>query len=145
MMSLLSASVLRSRFVVMPFMMHLGFCILATVVFVAIFLRKKTISSLIWLLICDSTLILQFFGDKSTATAVLICEIFLFIMLFWASANERIAAKKKKLREEEEAAHPDAFLPEDLNDIDKLIKSETTNIADNSNDVIHNAFEDDKL
>ncbi len=141
--ALSAAAPLRSRFAVMPMTMHLIFCAFATVVFIAIFLRKKTVSSLVWLLICDTTAILQFFGDKSTATAVAVSEIFLFAILIFTTVNEKIAAKRKAIRQSEEAEHPDSFLPEDLNDIDKLIKSETSNLADSSDDVIKNAFEDD--
>ncbi len=140
---ILAASVLRSRFAPMPAWLHIGFCVFAAVVFGAIFIRKKTLSSLIWLLICDTTVVLQFYNDKISATAVAICEIFLFLILFWALANERIKEKKRLLREEEEKKHPEAFFPEDLNDIDKLIQSENQNIPDNSDDVIKNAFEDD--
>ncbi len=135
---------LRGRFTPVPTAWHICFCIFATIVFAAIFLRKKTVSSLIWLLICDTPIVLQFFGDKSTAAAVAICEIFLFALLFWTTSNERIAKKKQQLREEEEQKHPDAFFPEDMGDIDRLIKSESSNLADNKDDVIHNAFEDDR-
>ena len=149
MFDLVSAATLNGRFTPMPMGLHIGFCLFATVVFLIIFLRRKTISSLIWLLICDATAILQFFPDKSTATAVGICEIFLLVILFWTSTNERIEKKRRKLKEAvADAEDPDEEfdepLPEDRHDIQQLIESETANIADNSGGVIENAFEDDR-
>ena len=142
-----AAAQLQSRFTPMPFGLHLGFCVFATIVFLLIFLRRKTVSSLVWLLICDATVILQFYHDKTTATAVGICEIFLFVVLFWTSTNERILAKRRKLKEavtEEEDPDDEDPLPEDRGDIEQLIRSESMNIADNSGGVIENAFEDDR-
>lgn len=141
-----AAAQLNSRFTPMPFGLHIGFCLFATVVFLTIFLRRKTISSLVWLLICDATAILQFYPDKTTATAVGICEIFLFVVLFWTSTNEKIEKKRRQLIEvvTEEEDPDDEPLPEDLKDIEQLIRSETSNIADNSGGVIENAFEDDR-
>ena len=146
-MPILSAAAqLQSRFTPMPFGLHIGFCIFATIVFLIIFLRRKTVSSLVWLLICDATVILQFYSDKTTATAVGICEIFLFVVLFWTSANEKILQKRRRLKETvtEEEDPDDEPLPEDRGDIEQLIRSETMNIADNSDGVIENAFEDDR-
>lgn len=134
---------LRSRFTPLPATSHLLFCAFATVVFLLIFLRKKTVSSLIWLLICDTTAVLQFYNDKSTASAVAICEVFLFIILIWIRTHEKIAEKQRLEREKKEKELAEGAYPDNLGDIDKLIKAETTNIADNSDDVIKNAFEDD--
>ena len=146
MMILSAAAKLSSRFTPMPFPLHIGFCVFATVVFLVIFLRRKTVSSLVWLLICDATAILQFYPDKKTASAVGICEIFLFAVLFWTAANEKIERDRRLIKEtmEEEEAPDDDPPPEDLKDIEMLIKSETTNIASGKDGVIENAFEDDR-
>lgn len=146
MMILPAATKLSSRFTPMPFPLHIGFCVFATVIFLIIFLRRKTVSSLVWLLICDATAILQFYPDKKTATAVGICEIFLLMVLFWTTANEKIEQKRRMIKEtmDEEEAPDDEPLPEDLKDIEMLIKSESANIATNKDGVIENAFEDDR-
>lgn len=146
MMILPAAAKLSSRFTPMPFPLHIGFCVFATVIFLIIFLRRKTVSSLVWLLICDATAILQFYPDKKTATAVGICEIFLLMVLFWTTANEKIEQKRRMIKEtmDEEEAPDDEPLPEDLKDIEMLIKSESANIATNKDGVIENAFEDDR-
>ncbi len=129
------AAQLRSRFAPMPPALHIIFCAVATVTFLAIYLRKKTLSSIIWLLICDATLILQLFGDSLTAAAVGICEIVLFIVLWKVSRDEKKSARASE--------NP----PDDgREDIAKLVKAERKKInADGSDDVISNAFEDDKL
>lgn len=139
-----AAAVLRSRFAPMPLGLHIAFCVFATVVFGLIFIRKKTVSSLIWMLICDTTAVLQFFNDPMTATAVAVCEIFLFALLAVVSIREKKAEKAKKLAEENADEEPEQQFPDDLNDLDRLIKSEKSKLSDNSNDVIHNAFEDDR-
>ena len=136
----------------MPANLHFGFCLFATLVFVLIFLRRKTVSSIIWLLICDATAILQFFNDSKTATAVGICEIVLFAILAYVSFGEwrehrRIAAEKaaeeaEKVENDEEEAD-EAPDPYDLSDIEKIIKNERSKLAGNSqNDIIGNAFEE---
>lgn len=135
---------LRSRFTPVPTGIHIGFCIFATVVFLLIYFRKKEVSSLIWALICDATLILQFYHDNLTALAVGICEIVLFAALIFVSLREwrarREAEKAKKLQENpSEGPAPEA---DDLEDIDKLVRSEMQKLADDGNDVIKNAFED---
>lgn len=132
----------------MPADLHIGFCIFATVVFLIIFMRRKTVSSLIWALICDATVILQFFNDSTTAAAVGICEIVLFAILMWVSLGER---RERKLREAEEAAIAEieneseldsSDEPDNLEDIAKLVRSERSKLADNDDDIIKNAFED---
>lgn len=138
------AAELSSPFAPIPIKMHIGFCIFATIVFLIIYFRKKTVSSLIWLLACDTTAILQFFNDKTTATAVGICEIVMLIIIIRFEISEyleRRAAKKAELAAEA-AESPE---PDNREDIERLMKSEMQNIADSGeNNVIKNAFEDDK-
>ena len=136
---------LQSRFTPMPADLHIGFCIFATIVFLLIFLRRKTVSSLIWALICDATVILQFFSDPKTATAVGICEIALFAILIWICLGERKERKRREAEEAEaEASEKAEDEPDDLQDIEKLVKTEMQNLADGGqNDVIKNAFEED--
>lgn len=144
-----SAAQLSSRFTPMPTGLHLGFCVFATIIFLIIFLRRKTVSSLIWMLICDTTAILQFYYDPKTALAVGICELIMFVVLFFVSAREKKEQKKraaelesKKALEAVEAEKADS---DDLLDIEKLIKSERSKLVDDSTtDIIGNAFEDDK-
>lgn len=140
-----AAADLRSRFTPMPMNLHLGFCIFATAVFLIIYFRRKTASSLIWATICDATLILQFYNDSKTALAVGICEIVLFAILIWVSLGEYKERKRKKSAKEN-GPGPEGEDRDDLSDIDKIVKSEMQNISDGgSEDVIRNAFEDDKL
>lgn len=132
---------LKSRFTPMPTGLHLWFCLFATIVFLAIYLRRKTVSSIIWILICDTTAILQFYNDTKTATAVGICEIVLIAVLIWVSFGEW---KERKRREAEEAAlEAESTEDEDnLEDIEKLVRNEMSKLADDGDDIIKNAFED---
>lgn len=140
---------LQSRFTPMPTDLHIGFCVFATVVFLIIFLRRKTVSSIIWALICDATVILQFYNDKKTAAAVGICEIVLFAILIWVSLGERREQKRLEAEEAvaEEASGDEAEQdsqdePDNLDDIAKLVRSERSKLADDDDDIIKNAFED---
>ena len=137
----MQTAMLNSRFTPMPMKFQLPFCIVATLIFLIIFLKRKNISSIIWILICDATLILQFYNDRTTALAVGICEIFLFAVLFVLWIRGKIAAKNSP----PEDSSPD---PEndDRADIEKLMKSEMQNIVpEKKEDVIGSAFDDDKL
>lgn len=143
---------LRSRFAPLPTGLHLGFCAFATVIFLLIYLRKKNLSSIIWMLICDATVILQFYGDSTTATAVGICEIILFAILAKVSFSEHMAARaEKKAAEAAKAAAETSedsteSEPDERDDIAKLVKAERQKLnADGKDDIISNAFEDDKL
>ncbi len=138
-------SELRSRFTPLPAKLHIIFCLLATVIFLVHYFRRKKVSSLIWILICDSTVILQFYSDRRTAIAVGICEIVLFAVLFKVWFVEY--RERKKAAEEEKKKTPDEpSTPEqdELKDIEKLVKTERSKLADNSDDIIGNAFEDDR-
>ena len=153
-MILAAAAELRSRFTPMPVGLHLGFCAFATVIFLLVFIRKKSVSSLIWAMICDATVILELYHDPRTATAVGVAEIVMFAILIWLWFGER-RDKKRKAAEaaaaEKGGDGGDGGEPEqpadDLNDIAKLVKNERSKIAsdDRPNDIIGNAFEDDKL
>lgn len=151
MISAAQAAELRSRFAPMPVGLHVGFCIFATVVFLLIYMRKRTLSSILWILICDATIILQLYGDAATATAVGICEIVLFAILAWASFGEYRAAKAAKKASDgdnDPSAGGSSGEPQkdEREDIAKLVKAERQKLnADSTGDIISNAFEDDKL
>ena len=135
---------LRSRFTPVPKGLHLGFCAFATVIFLMIYLRRKSVSSLIWILICDSTAILQFYNDRRTALAVGICEVILFAILFWVWLGEYRERKKAEVSNKQAAAEEAPPESDELKDIEKLVKTERSKLADNSDDIIKNAFEDDR-
>lgn len=148
-----AAAELSSRFAPIPKDLHLGFCVFATIVFMIIFWRNRTVSSIIWALICDSTAILQFYDDLNTAFAVGACEVVLFGILIWISRAERQTLEQEGAAEEalEIAAEVEedpecggADEPDDLEDIAKLVRSERSKLADagDGDDIIKNAFED---
>ena len=78
MLLLFKAMELQNRFAPLPQKLHIAFCVFATVFFIFCYLRYRRLSDILWMLICDITLILQFYGDKYTALTVGVCEIILF-------------------------------------------------------------------
>ena len=70
MLLLFKAMELQNRFAPLPQKLHIAFCVFATVFFIFCYLRYRRLSDILWMLICDITLILQFYGDKYTALTV---------------------------------------------------------------------------
>ncbi len=138
-MNFFAINVLQSRFAPLPMKLHIIFCLLASALFLVLYLRTKKMSNVIWLLICDATIILQWFGDSETAVGVAICEIALFALLVI-----ELRAEKKAEAAAKKAAEGDAeVIEDDLSDIEKVVKSERKAIINEEIDVIGEAFEDD--
>lgn len=137
-MNILTALALQSRFAPVPQTLHLIFCLAATLLFAVIYIRNKKLSNIYWLLICDTTLILQFYSDSITATVVAICEIILLGLVIYQSNKE---AKADKAAEE---ATLKADSEADIKELDDLVKSERKAIlGENKVDVIADAFDTD--
>lgn len=133
----LAISAIQSRFAPLPFKLHILFCVLSTILFLILYLRSKNIKEIYWLLICDTTVILQFYGDKITAIGVAICEIVLFALLGYEVFRQK---KEKKNSEKSESEKID----DNIKEIEKLVKSENKAMPDeNKIDVIGDAFEVD--
>lgn len=139
-----SMSAIRSRFTPIPLDMHLWFCFYATVVFLIVFYRRKSVSSLIWALISDATLILQFYNDKYTAGAVFACEAVMFAILAVLWVRDKKAAKLKAAAEESSESSEESEQDDNLDDIAKLVKTERDRLS-GSESIIDNAFDDDTL
>ncbi len=130
-MSTLAAAVLQNRFAPLNLGLHIGFCVFGTLLFLVLYVRQKRLSDIYWMLILDSTLILQFFGDPITAIGVGLCEVLLIVLLVLETLKEKKAAK---------AAASDADT--DMDELDELVKSERKAIMDdNKVDVIGDAFD----
>lgn len=135
---MLEALKLQNRFAPLPLEMHAAFCAVATVLFLFLFLRKKRMSDLYWMLVCDTTLILQFYYDPATATAVGICEIVLLGLIVWEAVKEAKAKKAAKLAEKEAEKNS----ADEIEELDQLVRSERRAIMDeNKVDVIGDAFD----
>ena len=126
---------LQNRFAPLPRNLHIIFAVAATVLFLVLYLRNKKLSDLLWMLVLDTTVILQFFGDPITATAVGIVEVILIALLIWTTNKE---SKEEKARiAAEMAAEADP-----MDELDERVKSERKAIIDdNKVDVIQDAFE----
>ncbi len=140
-MNILAIQALQNRFAPLPMNLHIGFCIIATALFLTIYFRSKKLSNIYWALICDATIILQWYGDPITAAGVGICEIALFVILILELRKEKKAdaALAKEAANAEEISEPE----DDLSDIEKVVKSERKQIANDKTDVISEAFEDE--
>lgn len=125
---------LQSRFAPLPMHLHIIFCVLATVLFIVIYLRNKKLSNIFWLLICDATLVLQWYGDKVTALGVGICEIVLFVLLV-------LELRKEKKADAEKTSEKNGDVVDELKDIEKVVKSERKAIMNEEADFIDEAFE----
>lgn len=140
-MNMLAIQALQNRFAPLPINLHIGFCIVATALFLTIYFRNKKLSNIYWALICDATIILQWYGDPITASGVGICEIALFVILILELRKEKKAdaALAKETANAEEISEPE----DDLSDIEKVVKNERKQIANDTTDVISEAFEDE--
>ena len=83
----------------LPLEAHIGFCVIATVVYAIQFARKKINYYLYLLIAINLTLVTQFFEQDYVIGAVAIVEIILLVMAFVSS---RKAKKAQKLAQEKE-------------------------------------------
>lgn len=138
-MTFLAINVLQNRFAPLPLRLHVIFCVLSTLLFAFLYFRTKKMSNIFWLLICDATIILQWYGDPITATGVGLCEIVLFVLLIIEINKEKKAEIQAKKASDNEAKP----IEDDLSDIEKVMKNERKAIIKEDIDIIGEAFEDD--
>lgn len=135
---------LQNRFAPLPQKLHIVFCVFATVFFIFCYLRYRRLSDILWMIICDITLILQFYGDKYTALTVGICEIILFALMYLdyrkKKSAEKAAESESKRNEDSNGGKPD-----DLSDIEKAVRTERSKVVKNDSDVISSAFDPEDL
>lgn len=132
---LLSFSALQSRFAPFPKKLHVIFCIIATVAFIIIYFRTRKISNLLWMIACDTMLILQFYGDKATVTVIGILEVIVFSAIFVLYLKDKKAKKAGSPKSED-----------GRDDLEKAIKAERSKLAnDTKDDVISQAFDNNDI
>lgn len=143
MFTLLHGFALQNRFAPLPKNLHLLFCGLATVLFIILYLRYKKLNDILWLIVCDLTIILQFYGDKVTAFVIGICEVILLAVIFTEFVKNKKAEMAKKAAEKA-AAQAEAPQEDDLKDLEKAVSSERSKLAPEcSNDIISQAFDEE--
>ncbi len=132
---------LQSRFAPLPKNMHIIFCIIATVVFLVLYVRKRKIVDFLWLFVCDLPLILQFYGDSTTAAVVGVCEVILLVAIFVFWLQDR-KASKNQAQDDSETDGGDGEV-DDLKDVEQAVKVERSKLAGNDADdnVITQAFD----
>lgn len=82
-----------------PFKMHLIFCIIATVVYLAQFARKKSIHYLLIMLAIDATFITQINTSQIIITCLFVLEVALLVA---AGIFSHIYSKQQKLKAEKQ-------------------------------------------
>lgn len=140
-MNIVLTAALQSRFAPLPKNMHIVFCIIATVVFVALYIRKRKMVDFLWLLVCDLPLILQFYGDSTTATVIGVCEVILLVAIFVFHLQDRKAARNQS--EDDSQSDEGGGDVDDLKDVEQAVKVERSKLAGNDADdnVISQAFD----
>ncbi|MCD7732572.1 MAG: hypothetical protein LUH56_03940 [Oscillospiraceae bacterium] len=141
-MNIILTAALQSRFAPLPKNMHIVFCIIATVVFVALYVRKRKMVDFLWLLVCDLPLILQFYGDSTTATVIGVCEVILLVAIFVFHLQDRKAARNQS-EDDSQSDEGDGGDVDDLKDVEQAVKVERSKLAGNDADdnVIYQAFD----
>ena len=141
-MNTIITAALQSRFAPLPKNMHIVFCIIATVVFLLLYIRKRKIVDFLWLFVCDLPLILQFYGDARTAAVVGVCEVVILVAIFVFWLQERKSAKDEQ-NDSENSEVDDNDNVDDLKDVEQAVKTERSKLAGNDGDdnVITQAFD----
>lgn len=142
-MQILAAMALRSRFAPLPTQVHILFCILATVLFITLYLYQRKLKDLLWLLVCDLPLILQFYGDEVTALVVGVCEILLLVMIFLEYLKERKLSRESAPSGESVSGEDSKEASSDsgLSDLEKAVALERSKLAGKTDDIISQAFD----
>ena len=101
---------LQNVYAPLPLGIHIGFCIIATIVYALLYMRRRSYNYLCLLAAVDLTIVTQFFPEDGVITALFIVEIGLLAACVIysvreskakkAAAAEAEAEKYKKLRDE---------------------------------------------
>ena len=84
---------MQNVYVPLPFSWHLGFCIIATVVYALEIYRKGSIHYLFMMLAVDATIMMQFFNNS---TAVVVLAVLESLLLGAAIVFAVLESKKRK-------------------------------------------------
>jgi hypothetical protein len=91
---------MQNVYVPLPFSWHLGFCIIATVVYALEIYRKGSIHYLFMMLAVDATIMMQFFNNSTAVVILAVMEI----LLLGAAITFGVMDSKKKKAEKAVAA-----------------------------------------
>lgn len=136
-MNIVVGAALQSRFAPLSISLHILFCIVATATFIANYIRYKKLIDIFWLIVCDLPVILQFYGDKTTAAVVGVCEVILLVSIY--------AMYLKEQKSQKENGTDGGQGSDGLKDVEQAVKVERTKLAgsDGDNNVISQAFDSD--
>lgn len=135
---------IQNRFAPLPRSLHIAFCVIATILFAVIYFKYRNLKDILWLAVCDLTVILQFYGDKTTATVIGVFEVILLVMIYIEYLKE---CKIKKAKIAAEKASSQSQKPDDgLEDVAKAVKQERAKLApDSGSDIISQAFDNEDI
>ena len=115
----------------LPFNFHLCFCLVATLLYLVQFYRKRSVYYLLIMIAVDLTFVTQYWTSKPVICGLAVAEIALIVSAVSASHfhNKKIRAMN---------AEKNAQIKQELEDKKQAEKSE----AENDKKIVDNAFED---
>lgn len=138
MLLLFKQAAIQNRFAPLSKNIHLLFCVFATILFLILYFRHKKIKDIFWMLACDMTAILQFYGDRLTAAVIGIFELVLLVLIFNEYRKEPKPDKKKKKKDGGDTSK------DDRKDIEKAVKAERNRIPAEDGDIVSQAFDNEE-
>lgn len=98
---------MQNIYIPLPLGMHLGFCIIATIVYILEIYRKKSLHYLFLMLAVDATLLMQAFPNSTMVAVLAVMEV-LFLgaagfMAFMDHKKRKLAEKQAKAEKAEQA------------------------------------------
>ena len=113
---------MQNIYIPLPLGMHIGFCIIATIVYILEIYRKKSRHYIFMMLAVDATLLMQVFPNS---TMVVILAIIEALLLGAAGVMAYMEHKKNKLEQQAEAEKTAAEQAQQISDGEANENSDT--------------------
>ena len=125
---------LQNVYTPLPFNIHFGFCLIATLIYLVQYWRKRSAYYLFVMIAIDLTFVTQYFTSKPVIWGLAIAEVLLIIAAIVSASlhNKKIKAEKAEEIEAEKQAYENKKEAE---------KAQT----EMDKQVVENAFEDEEL
>ena len=119
---LLANTGLQNIYVPLPLTAHIVFCVIATIVYILEYYRKKSVHYLFVMLAVDATLLMQAFRSSKMVVILAVLEVLLLgtaAVLAVMHMKKEKAAKAEKARTDTENKQPDTEEKEDKGNEDE--------------------------
>lgn len=113
--------IIENVYAPLPASLHIGFCILSTILFLVLYARRRQKKSIYTLIAIDLTLLARLSHDDYTILIVALAELILLAMIFVDSMKHWIEEKKKA--EIEKALNSQDENEDEAEDVDDDIHS----------------------